>query len=59
MTVLTSATKVRKLDGAFAQLVKELMETGDAKQAQASLNVFSKLDIESKVKLFDILTKPD
>lgn len=57
MTVLTDNTKVSRVNKAFGQITKEYMETGNPKVAKTILDAFSTLNPDSKVKLFDILTK--
>ncbi len=59
MTVLSDNTKVTRVDAAFATLVAEMMKEGQNKQARNVLSAFEELHPASKLKLFDILTKPD
>jgi hypothetical protein len=57
MTVLTNATKIAKVDEAFAQVVSEQMKQDNRGIAKKTLAVFDMMDNETKVKLFDLLTK--
>lgn len=57
MTVLTEQTKVQKIDKAFGQLTSEIMQAGHTKQAQKVISAFEALSIDSKLKLFELLTK--
>ncbi len=57
MTVFTEASKVGKVDHAFGTLIKEYVSEGQNKKAKDVLSAFSELMPDSKVRLFDILTK--
>ena len=57
MIALTEATKVGKVDHAFGTLVKEYVSEGKNDVAKKVLNCFAELNPDSKVRLFDILTK--
>lgn len=59
MAILTDATKVARVDNAFGTLVKEYCGDGDTKMAKRVLDSFAELSAESKVRLFDIITKTD
>ena len=57
MTVLTEATKVNRVDAAFGQLTGEMVTAGQTKQANKIITAFEALSIDSKLNLFDLLTK--
>lgn len=59
MTQFTEATKVKKVDDAFGTLIKGYVVEGNMNVAEKVLKVFKELAPDSKVKLFEILTKLD
>lgn len=59
MAVLSDNTKINKVDGAFSELVRQYMSEGATPKAEKVFEAFKKLDPASKVRLFEILTKPD
>jgi hypothetical protein len=57
MTVLTDNTKVNHVDAAFAELVAGDIREGRTALAEKTLKVFATLPPDSKVRLYDLLTK--
>lgn len=57
MTQLTDATKISKVNSAFGTIAQEYVNEGQNKKALALINALETLNPDSKIKLFDILTK--
>lgn len=57
MAQLSDATKIAKVNEAFAKAAQEYIKEGANKKAIALVNALNALDPDSKLILFDILTK--
>jgi hypothetical protein len=55
----TDATKVSKVNAAFGAIAQEYVNDGQNKKALAMINALETLNPDSKIRLFDILTKVD
>ncbi len=58
MATLTDNTKITRVEKAFATLASEYVVEGKNKDAVKVIEAIDMLSSLSKVRLFDILTKP-
>jgi len=57
MTQLSDATKVAKVNEAFGAAAQEYVKEGNNKKALALIHALDSLSADSKLTLFNILTK--
>lgn len=58
MAILTDNTKIAKVNAAFGEIVAEYIRDDDIKTSRRVMEALDGLSPASKVRLFDILTKP-